>query len=367
MDLGSAHGLAGLLDGRGERLDDYARISVNAGRNVVVSLARADGNGLLVKQHRVRSDDRLAMERAVHEDLLPAVPAAAGDRIFVPRLLRAHSEDRLLEFEFVPGAESLADRVAGQWGAAGEKRVPAERFGELGAFVGEFHRRTAVMDLPGILAEPAVETERMQMVDFTRLTPERYAEFSAGELRLARTVQRDDALNAALARLARSIRARCLIHGDLRGENVLLPAASDDRMALIDWELCRFSDPAVDLGYFIGSLLHRVLYAVRAEQPTVDAWQTAAEARMAAVAPLTGSFWQGYRAGAGDFAQGRPLLALLTVHHAGSALLSRIAGDLRSAGELTPRDLLVVGIARQMLVEPLRAKDRFLADAGSAA
>ncbi|MEU3916961.1 phosphotransferase [Streptomyces sp. NPDC029004] len=365
-DLGSAYALGGLLDHRGERLDNYTQISVNSGRNVTVSLARADGNGVLIKQHRVRSDDRLPMERAVHEDLLGPAQAAGSDRIFVPRLLRTHPEDRLLEFELVPGAVSLADRVADEKGAAGEKGVPVERFAELGVFIGDFHARTATMDIPHVLAKPAVEHERMQMVDFSHLTPEHYAEFSAGELQLARTVQRDDALAAALARLSRAIRARCLIHGDLRGENVLLPAGSADRMALIDWELCRFSDPAVDLGYFIGSLLHRVLYAVRAEQPTVDAWRTAAEERMAALAPLTSSFWRGYQRGAGRFAGTYPLLALLTMYHAGSAVLSRIAGDLRSTGELTPRDLLVVGIARQFLVEPLRVKARYLMDADGA-
>ncbi|MFJ1731185.1 phosphotransferase [Streptomyces sp. NPDC088254] len=387
VDLGSAYGLAGLLHRRGERLDDYTRISVNAGRNVVVSLAGAEGNGVLIKQHRVRSDDRLPAERAVHEQLLGRLtPPAGDDRIFVPRLLGVRPEDRLLEFELVPGAVSLADRVAGHKasgesgvpaesgdtarkegtaaeGALGaEKSVPVERFAELGAFIGEFHRRTSSLDVPGVLAAPAVDTERMQMVDFARLTPEHYAEFSVGELRLARTVQRDRALTAALARLSLTIEAHCLIHGDLRGENVLLPEGADDRMALIDWELCRFSDPAVDLGYFIGSLLHRVLYAVRAEHPTVDSWRTAADTRMSAVARMTSGFWQGYRRGAGDFADRLPLLALLTMHHAGSTMLSRIAGDLRSTGELTPRDLLVVGIARQLLVDPLSARVRFLAD-----
>ncbi|MFK0257572.1 phosphotransferase [Streptomyces sp. NPDC090445] len=367
MELGSGSGLGRLLDRRGERLDDYARISVNSGRNVVVSLARPEGNGLLVKQHRVRSNDRLFAEMAVHEEILGVVPASGGDRIFVPRLLRSRPDDRLLEFELVPGAVSLADRMAGENGESGEgKPVPAARFEELGFFVGEFHARTADRKISGALAEPAVEIERMQIVDFVHLTPERCAEFSAGELQLARTVQRDTALTTALARLDRTIGARCLIHGDLRGENVLLPGGSPERMAVIDWELCRFSDPAVELGYFIGSLLHRVLYAVRAEQPTVDAWRAAAEARLSAVAPLTAGFWQGYRRGAGAFAAAQPLLALLTVHHAGSALLSRIAGDLRSSGELMPRDLLVVGIARQLLVEPLRAKARYLTNAGGA-
>lgn len=361
-DLGSAHGLGVLLGRRGERLDDFTRISVNSGRNVTVSLARADGNGVLVKQHRTRSDDRLPMECAVHEEVLGGIPVTDTDRIFVPRLLRTHAEDRLLEFELVPGAESLADRMAGQKNTVDSTAVPSERFGELGSFMGVFHARTAVSDIPVVLSEPAVEVERMQMVDFTHLTPERYAEFSPGELQLARTLQRDDAVTASLARLARSIRARCLIHGDLRGENVLLSAGSAERLAVIDWELCRFSDPAVDLGHFIGSLLHRALYAVRAEQPTVDAWQSAAEQRLSAVAALTSAFWRGYLRGAGDFAAAQPLLALLTVCHAGSALLSRIAGDLRSTGRLTSRDLLVVGIARQLTVDPLRAKARYLLD-----
>ncbi|MFI6049739.1 phosphotransferase [Streptomyces violascens] len=361
-DLGSAHALGTLLEGRGERLDNYTRVTVNSGRNVVVALARAEAHGVLIKQHRPRIADRLPMELAVHTEILDTAPAFGGDRIFVPRLLRSQPADRLLEFELVPDAVSLADKMA-EPGDAG-KAVPARRFEELGSFIGEFHAYTATMEIPDVLSEPAVDLELLQMVDFDHLTPERCAELSQGELQLARTVQRDAPLTASLARLSRAVEARCLIHGDLRGENVLLPAGSRERMALIDWELCRLSDPAVDLGHFIGSLLHRVLYAVRAEQPTVASWQAAAEPRMAALAPLTSSFWRGYRSGAGAFAEAQPLLALLTACHAGSALLSRTAGALRSTGELTPRDLLVVGVARRLLVEPLWAKARFLLDEG---
>ncbi|CAM5490070.1 hypothetical protein SXANM310S_07424 [Streptomyces xanthochromogenes] len=243
-DLGSAHALGALLERRGERLDDYTKISVNAGRNVVVALARGEGNGVLLKQHRPRGDDRLPMEHAVHTDILDAAALGRG-RIFVPGLLRTQARDRLLEFELVPDAVSLADAVGER--AAGKKStaIPVGACAELGEFIGRFHAHTAGMAVPDVLSGSAVDTERLHIVDFSRLTPERYAEFSEGEIQLARTVQRDAPLTAALTRLSRAVEARCLIHGDLRGENVLLPAGSTDRMAVIDWELCRLSDPAV--------------------------------------------------------------------------------------------------------------------------
>ncbi len=356
LDLGSAQGLATVLGRRRERLDDYARIQVSPGRNTVVALARPEGHGVLVKQHRARSDDRYPAERLVHERVLPALVPGGGE-IFVPRLLDSCQADRLLEFELVPGAVTLADRVTEGAG------IRDELFGALGRFTGALHAGSLRAGLAAGAPTASSADERAQLADYATLSAETYAAFSPGEIRLAGLVQRDRAMTAAQQALLEAFRPRCLIHGDLRAENVLLRDGSDTRAAVVDWELARISDPAVELGYFIGNLLHRVLYAVRAPRADVDTWLAAAEPGLSTAARRVRRFWQGYLVGTADPAGRPPLLPVLVMAHAGAALLARVAGDVRVTGQATPRDLLVVGRARELLVHPLRAAGRYLDEA----
>ncbi|MEU0910785.1 phosphotransferase [Streptomyces althioticus] len=274
----------------------------------------------------------------------PRIPESSA--VGVARLLNTYPEDRILEFELINGAESLADRLAAS------RSLPDGLFGELGRFLGRLHE-LGPSGFPAALTESAVADERAQMVDYTRLTPEEFALFSPAEIRVAALVQGDRPLSEALLRLARSVRALCLLHGDFRAENVLVPRDGTGRPSVIDWELCRHSDPAAELGYFLGNLLHRAWYAVRARQPDVESWQSAVAARTSELAAYTAEFWHGYlRTAPERLTRGRPLLPLLVAAHAGSALLSRVVGDVRITGRVTSRDLLVIGRARDLVVRP---------------
>lgn len=61
-------------------------------------------------------------------------------------------------------------------------------------------------------------------------------------------------------------RPRCLVHGDLKHDNLL--RADDGRLALIDWEMARWGDPAWDLA---GLLLRPLL------SPSVERFDASAE------------------------------------------------------------------------------------------
>ncbi|GAA5203246.1 phosphotransferase [Streptomyces thinghirensis] len=336
IDLGSATGLGRHLERRGERLDEYSEVRVGSGRNVVVSLVRPEGHGVLVKQHRKRSDERYTAECAVHSTVLPRL----GGPVRVPRLLNTYPEDRILEFEFVRDAQSLADRMTDA------RPLPGGCFPELGGFLGLLHALSPV-------SEPAVEDERAQMIGYERVSPEEFSLFSAAEIRVVRLVQSDRRLGLALTRLGRSLRPLGLLHGDFRAENVLVSRDDAGRLSVIDWELSRHSDPAAELGYFIGNLLHRAWYAVRAQRPDVESWQAAVDTRTAELSADTAAFWRGYLETAPErLTLRRPLLPLLVTAHAGSALLSRVVGDVRATGRVTPRDLLVIGRARDLVVHP---------------
>ncbi|MCF2434414.1 T3SS effector HopA1 family protein [Streptomyces thinghirensis] len=272
----------------------------------------------------------------MHSTVFPRL----GGPVRVPRLLNTYPEDRILEFEFVRDAQSLADRMTDA------RPLPGDCFPELGGFLGLLHALSPV-------SEPAVEDERAQMIGYERVSPEEFSLFSAAEIRVVRLVQSDRRLGLALTRLGRSLRPLGLLHGDFRAENVLVSRDDAGRLSVIDWELSRHSDPAAELGYFIGNLLHRAWYAVRAQRPDVESWQAAVDTRTAELSADTAAFWRGYLETAPErLTLRRPLLPLLVTAHAGSALLSRVVGDVRATGRVTPRDLLVIGRARDLVVHP---------------
>jgi aminoglycoside phosphotransferase (APT) family kinase protein len=130
------------------------------------------------------------------------------------------------------------------------------------------------------------------------------------------------------------------------------------RPAVIDWELTRFSDPAVELGYFVGCLLDRCLARVRAGSPA--AWRARADVRVERLADALAPWWGAYREAAGSIVARRPSLSFLAMSHAGAAAIGQVAGRAHLTGELTARDWLILERARALLVDPLAAYDLLL-------
>jgi hypothetical protein len=65
---------------------------------------------------------------------------------------------------------------------------------------------------------------------------------------VARTVTNDTCLGASLRRTAALRRPSCLVHGDLKWDNVALDPGPPAQVRLFDWELSGFGDPAWDVG-----------------------------------------------------------------------------------------------------------------------
>ncbi|WP_344108647.1 phosphotransferase [Nocardiopsis rhodophaea] len=361
IDIGGAEGLARVLQARGERLDGYATLHVNAGRNLVVRLQRADGSGIVVKQHREREDDRYRIERMANRCwMLSGWDMGRG--AFAPRLLDEWGDQRILVFELVPAARSLADLQQ----ADGE--LPEEALAAAGSFTGALHALARESVPEEILERTSIEDDRRQMVSYWGMDTSGFAVLSPAEIRLAAAVQRDPLLRTRLADLSDSLVPAAVVHGDLRPENILRSGRRPGGVAVIDWELCRWSDPAAEVGHLVGNLLFHVLCSVRAERRDVTAWRSAAEKAVGAAAHGLGKLWRSYTEQAGSLVSRREGFPSLVAGHTGAALLGRIAGMLRSVDEISPRDLLITGIARDLVVNPGKAVGRlFGSPAGTVA
>ncbi len=90
------------------------------------------------------------------------------------------------------------------------------------------------------------------------LTPAEFARASAAELSVLAIIQSDPLVAGRLSKL-RARTPRCVVHGDLRLDNVLYDSTTKS-MRLVDIELARPGCPEFDLGTFAGSIVEYVAY-----------------------------------------------------------------------------------------------------------
>ncbi|MFJ4595392.1 MULTISPECIES: class V lanthionine synthetase subunit LxmK [unclassified Kitasatospora] len=215
------------------------------------------------------------------------------------------------------------------------------------------------------------------------LTVAEYTASSGAELALWGLLQQDRRLHGALRALdARSAAADHLpVHGDLRLDQFLL---CDGTLQLTDWEEFQLADPAIDLGGFVGQWLYRaasrmftgvdtdeVDAEVDATDPDPDPDLTDADAdggrpadahgtlmrsgerELAAVLPVIGAFWQGYRQHADRL---DPELAERVVGYAGWHLFDRTMATASVRPTLSAVQRGIAGVGRGALLAP----DRFI-------
>jgi aminoglycoside phosphotransferase (APT) family kinase protein len=123
---------------------------------------------------------------------------------------------------------------------------------------------------------------------------------SHGNVKLLRAIRRSESLFRGLDRLRSRWRLECLVHGDLRWDNVLVPPrrAAHARAVLVDWELATLGDPCWDvacvfvehLNFWLGSA------PITAHTPPEDVGARANPMLPRLRASLR-AFWTAYAAG----------------------------------------------------------------------
>jgi Ser/Thr protein kinase RdoA (MazF antagonist) len=286
------------------------------GRSHPVYLLSVGGTGRAVIKsfgpRRGGTDGEPERERAVAAlaNVRPAVAALA------PPLIPWDGPGNVVATRAVDGAVAWSvDRLGGGEEApqvAWEALVDA-----LAPKLAEMHRATRDLAAVGAIAPPALGGPipwGLRLFD-SDCPPELWTMPQLAPL-LVR-LGADAQVVAGLRRARGSWRARCLIHGDLKHDNVLLRRGTGGlEIAIVDWEMARIGDPAWDLA----ALAMRLPMAEGINPP----WT---EANLAAVARLVAT----YGAASGI---GLPALAQRVIFYTGvwlimSALqyLSTFAGD----------------------------------------
>ncbi|MDZ8050886.1 MAG: phosphotransferase [Aulosira sp. ZfuVER01] len=145
-----------------------------------------------------------------------------------------------------------------------EHIFPQEIAASLGTSVATIHRKTwKCQKYKEFLAKDSQDISKHPnfLRGLERIKPEIFAHISLENLKFFKLYQRHDRLRQAIAQLQTAYQSCCLIHNDLKLNNILLhnqwkQSPNQAIVRLIDWEKFAWGDPALDLGTIIASYLN---------------------------------------------------------------------------------------------------------------
>lgn len=326
--------------GVGELLPD--EISAYPGRNENWSGPTSGGEDVFIKRLAAHQGaERMARMLAFEE----TVAVADTRHIRSPRCLGWDENDRVIVFATVHHAKTGTELAADRDFDTGLMR-------RAGHILAELH------DLPEESLSSRLDTAQPSLPP-RRIGPlplDRFSKCSGGELQVWSLLQRDRELKEALQRLLEhSDRSRHRpSHCDLRLDQFLFDGST---LLLNDWEEFRWSDPARDLGGFVGDWLFRALLGISEDDESDGTGQELdhelvlrrGTAALDELRPEVAVFWQAYvRARAGT----EEGLGARAAAFAGWHLIDRMFAGAQESMKLSAVQKAAAGIGRTLLMNP---------------
>jgi hypothetical protein len=165
-----------------------------------------------------------------------------------------------------------------------------------------------------------------------------------------------------LSHLRRAWPAESLIHGDLKGPNIV-PAG--DRVLLVDWELVQWGDPAWDLGgVFQGVIVEEILGLELPERAGVSEAMESFGAVVAARRAELAFFWEAYRAARGLSPEEAGSLQERLASNTGLRLIKTAYEWCQSETRMPGRAAAILQLGINMMRQPVMATTTVLGVTG---
>lgn len=326
--------------GLGELLPN--EISAHPGRNENWSGPTAGGEDVFIKRLAAHQGaERMARMLTFEE----AMAEADLCHVRSPRCLGWDETDRVIVFATVSHASTGTELAADQ-------AFDTDLMRRAGRLLAELH------DLPEESLPTRMDTAQPSLPPrhIGPLPLERFSKCSGGELQVWSLLQRDQELKGALQRLLEhSDQSRHRpSHCDLRLDQFLFDGST---LYLNDWEEFRRSDPARDLGGFVGDWLFKTLLGINEDDESDEAGQELDHElimRRGTVAldelrPEIAAFWQAY-VQARTETEGD--LGARAAAFAGWHLIDRMFAGAQESMKLSAIQKAAAGIGRTLLMNP---------------
>ncbi len=235
----------------------------------------------------------------------------------------------------------------------------------IGAIIASIHRltldrqdyREIIKSNGGVFSNHAFE----MINGFKQLTPEIFGRFPNDGLKFFTLYQRYSILEQAITNLSDAIAPCCLIHNDLKLNNILLAnhweelatQPSHSMIRLIDWEKSNWGDPASDLGTLIAGYLQIWLYSLITSKtiPITESLQLATTP-LELLQPSMASLIHGYLGSFPDILQRRSDFLIRVVQFSGLALMQTILSMLQYEKTFGNAEICILQVAKTLLCRP---------------
>jgi Phosphotransferase enzyme family len=324
-------------------------------------LVQAPGTeSVLVKQETISADGHQAGELFAEwklQQLLPQLPDLQPIASFLPQVLHCDSENSIVINRFLEDYQDLSDYYEEQ------AVFPAELPSILGQRLGlvhqlSFDRSDYQQQLETVIGQRALKAQRM--VDrLSRLSPALLSVMPLECLQFFKLYQQYPSLGEAIEQLAANSVSCCLVHNDLKLNNVLVwPAATDHPIRLIDWERAGWGDPAGDLGMLMASYLELWLESlvVSNELSMTESLQLAT-VPLELIQPSLFALVSSYLDTFPQIMAAQPQYLQRVLQCTGMSLIYRIEAIMESERCFGNQGIVMLQVAKQLLCSPANFMD----------
>ncbi|AFZ01493.1 phosphotransferase [Calothrix sp. PCC 6303] len=257
------------------------QIELKPAKNFNLLITLQNNRKLLVKQELLdrngKSSGEFLGEQKIQK-IFTTFPELNFIDAFLPKILHFDAENSIMVLKYLDDYQDLMEFYT-------KEQIFSEDIASaIGYILATIHRCTFnKTEYKNFLSEKVDNSEdnyNNNLVSYIirrleRIEPEIYSSIPADSLRFFTLYQKYDSLGKALTDLADSVVPCCLIHNDLKLNNILVKQLLADPnwqqlvthdnqdsknhqsniIRLIDWERCAWGDPAFDLGMLIGSYI----------------------------------------------------------------------------------------------------------------
>jgi hypothetical protein len=307
-------------------------------RNKNLRVTRADGTGVFVKQADSQAEGSRRTVGA--EGSFYAARQAEGGAlpgILLPRLVYFDPDPPLLVLELLARHETLLEHAR----SFPPHEFPIHIWRAVGRCLGDVHRALAAVDPETAVGQPVLPW----VVAAPRPAVASLATLSRAALTVVQILQESKVLAAGLRDVGRRWRARQLVHGDVRADNLLVSAEADQTLdlRLVDWELHRRGDPLWDVAGALDVLALEWLRRLALDDEPIP---------VVVVQSASRALWEGYVETGGPAPRaGYPLLETLAVYCAARLVETAIEGATH-AEQLPEQFVLAVQAAENIMSAP---------------
>jgi 5-methylthioribose kinase len=340
-----------------------SQMTVISAKNFNLAIAFADGKSLLVKQelHNPQGETLGEFWSAWRIQRLVREFPEFGHQIsgFLPELLHFDPDNSILIVNFRTDYRDLYGYYAE------ERQFPLGVARSIGQLLGTIHSQTFDRsEYQEFLTDRSAKVatfDGLKIVDrLSRITPQVFRKLPQDCLQFYKLYQRFPTLSQAIVELRNSVQASCLVHNDLKINNILLALdweQPDSKLiSLIDWERANWGDPAFDLGCILGSYLELWLDGlIISNTLSINESLQLATTPLELLQPSLFILVQTYLNRFPQILAARPDFLDRSIQFAGLSLIIRLETMVEDERTFGNQGIIILQVAKQLLCAPQAA------------